>query len=468
MSEDCLFVDVYMPTGPAPPGGFPVLFWIYPGGFIFGTGGFVAWDMYFDVVAAAEPVAIVTTAYRVAGMGFFAGDPLRADSPDGSVGNYGLQDQRAALQWVHDNAAAFGFNKNKVTIWGVSAGGASVSHLLADPRAYGLFSGAIVESGAMAEWISFSYNETRDFYPKFAADAGCPTGGPESLACLRAISWENITLVNTIDFLSLDRWGPVVDGVEVPDFPRAMAARGQLAPNVSVLIGSNADEGTLFAVPQCLDLGMNTSAAYLACLSAYFGGALAPTIAGLYPPADFPAYPNATSSHWQAFARAVGDYMITCPSRDQARWLTSPARAGGARPTWAWQNVHQSYMLGLFFPWTGVMHATDILFVLDMQGLMWGFGEASLQGLWIRYLTRFAAAGDPNGAGDPRWSQYGGAAADLVAVFDTGALGANVTMVQGVRGALCDFWAAHQNLTDGAAPARRARAGARADLWGAL
>ena len=416
-----------------------VLVWFYPGGYIFGTGGFVGWDGAFPIAGLGLNVSIVKVAYRVNSFGFLGGADLLQN---GTTGNWGTADQRFALSFLAANARAFRLDPSRVTIWGVSAGGASVSHLLANPRAWGTFSRAVVESGAMGEWISFSMEAAQAQFDAFAAAANCTGAG--AAACLRALPWEALVAVSTLDFLSLERWGPVVDGAEVPDWPRNMAASGNLAPGVPLLIGSNRDEGTMFAVPDDLDMGMNETG-WLAALSRTFGADKVAALAALYPPAAFegPMCVDGVSSHWQSFARAVGDFMITCPSRDQARWFASPNRTNPA-PVFVWHLEHQVEMFRELAPWAGVMHGSDVPFVLDFQPwATWGFGEAALADAMVGLLARFAAAGDPRGGGVSAWPAYT-AAGDESLLVNTGAGGPNLTVAVGVRRAECDFWAANQ------------------------
>jgi carboxylesterase type B len=126
-------------------------------------------------------VIVVTINYRLGARGFLARPALAGRG--GSSGNYGLMDQQAALRWVRNNITKFGGNAYKVTIFGVSAGGLSVLSQLASPSAHGLFSGAIVESGA-----STLTPESRDAAEvdgqAFAKRAGC---ADQSAACLRSL-----------------------------------------------------------------------------------------------------------------------------------------------------------------------------------------------------------------------------------------------------------------------------------------
>ena len=124
-SEDCLYLSVYMPSQPPPAGEqYPVMVWIYGGGFRKGSP-----DSYDGTAMAAleDGAVVVTISYRVGIFGFYGADELRSRDPAGSTGNYGLQDQRAAMAWVHDHIDAFGGDPDNVMIFGQSAGAASVS-----------------------------------------------------------------------------------------------------------------------------------------------------------------------------------------------------------------------------------------------------------------------------------------------------------------------------------------------------
>jgi len=148
VSEDCLFLNIWTPatlTGAAlPSANLPVLFWIYGGGFNEGSG---AVAVYNGANLAKKGLIVVNVNYRVGSLGFMAHPELTIEQ-GGASGNYGIQDQIAALQWVRDNIKAFGGDATKVTIAGQSAGAMSVQALLVSPVAKGLFRGAIVQSPA--------------------------------------------------------------------------------------------------------------------------------------------------------------------------------------------------------------------------------------------------------------------------------------------------------------------------------
>ncbi len=133
MSEDCLYLNVWTPATKISDK-LPVMVWIYGGGFSMGTSSF-----YDGEAIAKTGVVLVTINYRVGKIGLFCHPELSAENQEHVSGNYGILDQIAALKWVQKNISAFGGDPRKVTIFGESAGGISVSMLAASPLAKGLF-----------------------------------------------------------------------------------------------------------------------------------------------------------------------------------------------------------------------------------------------------------------------------------------------------------------------------------------
>ncbi|XP_009076545.1 PREDICTED: acetylcholinesterase, partial [Acanthisitta chloris] len=140
MSEDCLYLNVWVPE-PKPSNPAPVLVWIYGGGFYSGAASLDVYDGRF--LAQAEKVLVVSMNYRVGALGFLA-LPGHPEAP----GNVGLLDQRLALRWVQTNIASFGGDPNSVTLFGESAGAASVGLHLLTGAGGSLFRRAILQSGS--------------------------------------------------------------------------------------------------------------------------------------------------------------------------------------------------------------------------------------------------------------------------------------------------------------------------------
>src|SRR6185437_410684 len=134
--EDCLYLNVTAPAAALAPGAAPrpVLFWIHGGGFQAGHGPDHAGDG--AAFARSHGLVVVTFNYRLGALGFL---DVPGEAPAGALG---LHDQVAALRWTRDNIAAFGGNPAQVTVYGLSAGGKSVTNLLASPLARGLIARA--------------------------------------------------------------------------------------------------------------------------------------------------------------------------------------------------------------------------------------------------------------------------------------------------------------------------------------
>jgi para-nitrobenzyl esterase len=141
--EDCLYLNIWT-REPDPAAARPVMVWLHGGGFRNGSGS----ETWYDGAALARKgVVLVTINYRLGALGGLVHPQLEPESPLGTSGNYGLLDQVAALQWVRDHIGGFGGDPGNVTIFGQSAGAASVRALLETPRARGLFHRAIQQSG---------------------------------------------------------------------------------------------------------------------------------------------------------------------------------------------------------------------------------------------------------------------------------------------------------------------------------
>ena len=151
-AEDCLTLNLYTPLGQKnqnKKSPLPVMVWTHWGGLV--TGGSSDFDP--SPLVLQGNVIVVTINYRLGYLGFLAHPAIDAEGH--LNGNYGLMDQQFALQWVQRNIAAFGGDPNRVTLFGVSAGGQSIYTNLASPTAAGLFQRAIAESGAYAEFQDY-------------------------------------------------------------------------------------------------------------------------------------------------------------------------------------------------------------------------------------------------------------------------------------------------------------------------
>ena len=232
-SEDCLFLNVYVPADRHDDRGepLPVLFWIHGGSNEYGEGS--SYDP--TPLVAQGHIIVVTINYRLGALGWLA-HPLLDDGSPNSSGNYGLMDQQFAMRWVNRNIAAFGGDPHKVTIAGESAGAIDSCSHLASPTAVGLFRGAIIESGC----IVFQYPQA-----VLAAVSGGPfveALGCTTLACLQAAP------VSAVLAAELPLGWVVVEGPNIPTLPETpqQAFSADDFNKVPVIQGTNLDEGRLF------------------------------------------------------------------------------------------------------------------------------------------------------------------------------------------------------------------------------
>ncbi|KAJ7202153.1 Alpha/Beta hydrolase protein [Mycena pura] len=242
--EDCLFGNVYMPINTTTTSNLPVLVFFHGGGFETGRTRDAPAENILG--GSQEPLIFVTFEYRLGQFGFLAGTPV---NQSGQL-NVGLLDQRAALEWVQTYISKFGGDPTRVTIWGQSAGAASVMyHLIAEGgEDKNLFHQAMGDSPPMLYLPQYTDAYIEDLFMQFAGLAKCASSGngPAIMACLRAASTKTIatagssTLANRTS--SLYPFGPMADGSFIRERPIEAFQNGHFV-RVPVLFGSNSDEG---------------------------------------------------------------------------------------------------------------------------------------------------------------------------------------------------------------------------------
>jgi para-nitrobenzyl esterase len=239
VSEDCLYLNVWT-TSLGERARRPVMVWIHGGGFFAGFGGE---DRHNGATLAKKGAVVVTLNYRLGPFGFFTHPALAAESPQHAAGNYGLQDQIAALQWVRRNIARFGGDPSRVTIFGESAGGMSVGSLIVSPLAKGLFARAILESGTGVGVGVTRREMAQSASVALAESLRVHATGAEALKQLRAVKADTLLAVAIRSGApGAPRFFPVVDGW-VLRHPVDSALMSGAANIVPVIVGSNRDEG---------------------------------------------------------------------------------------------------------------------------------------------------------------------------------------------------------------------------------
>ena len=249
-SEDCLSLNVWTPG--LDTGRRPVMVWVHGGSFVSGSGSS---GLYRGGRLARDgDVVVVTFSYRLGILGFLAhpaleepGQRLSGGEPWTGFGNWGLADQIAVLHWVREHVAAFGGDPGCVTLFGESAGGMSISALMAAPAARGLFHRAIVESGP-------PYTFTADRAAARAEQLAAHLGVPMTREAMATVPADDLVrcaaefgqqAANNDDSSLLLM--PVVDGGLLPADPAHEVASGS-SSRVPLLIGTTRDESSFFTV----------------------------------------------------------------------------------------------------------------------------------------------------------------------------------------------------------------------------
>ncbi|XP_078211964.1 acetylcholinesterase isoform X1 [Callithrix jacchus] len=484
LSEDCLYLNVWTPH-PRPTSPAPVLVWIYGGGFYSGASSLDVYDGRFLV--QAERTVLVSMNYRVGAFGFLA-LPGSREAP----GNVGLLDQRLALQWVQENVAAFGGDPTSVTLFGESAGAASVGMHLLSPPSRGLFHRAVLQSGTPnGPWATVGVGEARRRATLLAHYVGCPPGGTggndtELVACLRARPAQDLVKHewHVLPQESVFRFSfvPVVDGDFLSDTPEALINVGDFhglqplsihgsrsvtvhlsgslsvhlflstcpstpvppshppLPHPQVLVGVVKDEGSYFLVYGAPGFSKDNES--LISRAQFLEGVRVgvPQVSDLAAEAVVLHYtdwlhPEDPARLREALSDVVGDHNVVCPVAQLAGRLATQ----GAQ-VYAYVFEHRASTLS--WPlWMGVPHGYEIEFIFGIPldpSRNYTAEEKIFAKRLMQYWANFARTGDPNEPRDPKapqWPLYTAGAQQYVSL-DLRPL----EVRQGLRAQACAFW----------------------------
>ncbi|KAF2144742.1 uncharacterized protein K452DRAFT_222508 [Aplosporella prunicola CBS 121167] len=409
VTEDCLYLNVVRPSG-YDNQKLPVAFWIHGGGFFEGSAGDKRYNLSFIVqngVDLGKPFIAVSTNYRLSAWGFLQGEDVQKSGQT----NVGIRDQRLALHWVQENIGAFGGDPSKVTIWGESAGAASVgAHLVAyNGRDDKLFRGAVMQSGAPIYFAAL--NSSTDQQPKYEqllTAVGC-SNATDSLDCLRAVPYEDLN--KAINTTALTQWGLSFDHDLFQELGSVQVAKGDVV-RVPIIMGANSDEGTAFGT-YGID---NTTQFENSLLASGVPANFTPSILEAYPdipalgipgsgalgplPADFrPSLPY--GAQFRRSAAYGGDYTFIASRRRTCElWATHGLAAYCYR-----FNAIPAGLAQI----PGVTHFQEVAFVFDnVDGLGYapvatppfqgkGKGYTDLAKLMSNSWVSFIVDGDPNG-----------------------------------------------------------------------
>ena len=398
VSEDCLYLNVWVPKTHPRLRRSAVMVWIYGGGFYSGTTTLNLYDG--KILAAENNIIVVSIGYRVGALGFLAlGD---AACP----GNAGLFDQLMGLEWVQQNINHFGGDPNNVTIFGESSGSVSVSIHLLSPLSRTKFSRAIMQSGtANMPWGTVTMEEGKRRSLELAFDyLGCSRSDnmEKVVECLRSVPPQRLVDEQWVTRGILQfPFVPVIDGSFLVETPEMTLLHGNFK-KCPILLGSNLNEGSFFLIYELPDLlQLNRSRMPKDAFEA--------SVLKLFH--YYPQYPRTINSFgtdaiiykytnwldrdnqlWNLIGldNSVGDFGFTCNVNEFAQTYAS-----------AGEMVYYYYFTYRYasspWPsWMGVLHGDEIVFTFGdplKPGLNYSKEEVALSREIMTYWTNFAKTG---------------------------------------------------------------------------
>lgn len=431
-NEDCLFLNVHVPDDIGTTK-LPVMVWIHGGAFMLGSAS----DYDMSTLAQKGRAIVVSINYRLGAFGFFRQSELGAQ---GAPTNFGLQDQQAALRWVRAQINRFGGDPSRVTLFGESAGGASVCMHLVSPGSRGLFTGAISESGP-CKLLSDTTTASLEVQGNaLGTSAGC-TAGAGQLACLRQKSAADILSASGVTGSMLKagvRWAPVPDGITLTGNPAQQVQDGQFA-RVPVIFGSNHDEGRFFVATEyhLANLLPLSSSQFAEGINKAAGAdtAFAQQLASLYTSQTY-------GSRDKAYGALITDQLFACNVMRDVEALSRYV------PTYQYEFT-EAKTPGIIDPYMamGAFHGAELryLFQAKLPGptlnLSLSTAQQQLADQMVRYWGQFAATGNPNLAANPLWPSFTAGKASSLALNS-----ASITAFQASSFKTdhqCALWATH-------------------------
>jgi len=365
ISEDCLYLNIWT-NSLDQTNKKPVMVWVHGGA---DTGGWSYEPNYLGHHLASKDVVVVSINYRLNIFGFFAHPQM-----SNQTGNFGLEDEILALQWVKDHIAAFGGDPENITYFGESAGGAHVSYLIASPMGKGLFKRGIIQSGAYNLFNWTSKDKSQELGLKTQTVLNAP-----DLQTMKTLSAENI-LSASIDLNH--PYGPNIDGALIPNNLTNLFEEGSFN-NVDLMIGSNKNEDYMYIDESVTEKDINR------LIENYY-----------------PEYRDKILS-WLDLEdpRLAMDHLTTnqvtlCPSVFIARSLSKNGN-----------NVYQYHFTRMREGSEKILsyHGAEIPYVFNThdEWLPSNEDDTQLTEAMMEYWVEFAKKGTPNSINNPTWKEFG-------------------------------------------------------------
>lgn len=413
-SEDCLYLNVWVPQGTSKPSNLPVMVFIHGGAFVIGSGGSPTSDLYDgSYMAARDNVVVVTFNYRLGALGGLINSTHKIT--DSINYNFGFRDQILALNWVKNNIASFGGNATNVTIFGESAGAMSVGlHTLSSTQSSGLFKAVLMESNPLGLPYK-NMTEADTLGQQFARLVMLCNGIVQPIAaCMnnktacQLVKGEQSLAMDGLTLLSgksqnLLAWAPAIDDPQNP-LPNPLlkgqpiAAAGNLA--MPMLLGTNRDEGYAFVQLYLNKKSLKTlnSGNYSQFINLLFGGKASLVNSSTSP------YGCQSGDCSQTMSNVINDYAFTCANR----YFANQAAASSAKPGLYIYQFKQETTNTRCNMWPGancagsnsmVCHANELIYVFNTpsnySGCSFQNGGATVSNAMVDYWTSFATSQAP-------------------------------------------------------------------------
>ncbi|KAI5919522.1 carboxylesterase family protein [Camillea tinctor] len=404
-SEDCLYLDIYVPVSAFQSETKPLPVVQEPDGPLYSGQSILNASNYQTI--------FITGNYRVGASGWLAGDYMQAVGQP----NNGLYDQALLLEWVRDHVHLLHGDKDRVSAWGESAGASSIRHHLVreDGKQDPLFRTFAVQSPAFQWSWDNSPNGTLDnIYRLFSNLSGC--GYIYNISCLRNASLAklieaNQELFHQVKLKGYFPVGPAVDGDWIKSIPTVQFSQGNYWREIdSAIISHCANEAHSFtpniSTPEKVDEFLHD----------FFSGEKLEDVRTAIRE-QYNCTANFSGDFHLCLATTIQDAMFTCNTRDLFD---------------AYPNM--AHMMQYEFPIaTLAYHASDLipLFtnnkreVIELVGDLgdiyaWLLGDEIPWG-YKRYFASFALSGDPNTGIEPpilQWPVADGSSDRLSNVMD--------------------------------------------------